>query len=126
MNEDLKTRWWIWHKANREVYDAFESIAFELIQQGHTRYSSDAILHIVRFNLNRQRKASDQYKINNNWSPYYARLFQHYHPKHADFFETRELVSQEVKPFKLPDPVPPPAQPTQAKLKLEAWLNDNQ
>lgn len=153
MNEDLKTRWWIWHKANREVYDAFESIAFELIQQGHKRYSSDAILHIVRFNLNKTKGPNDQYKINNNYSAYYSRLFTHYHPEHKDFFETRETKNEGNKTDVPPSPQgiknvldrgrslfsePPvlgnpggqPVQPANAtktsqKIAVEKWLETN-
>lgn len=122
MSDDLKTKWWIWHRDNREVYDAFEKIALELIQEGYARYSSDGILHIVRYSLNRKKKESERYKINNNWSAYYSRLFTHYHPEHSDFFETRELRSNETNQ----DDIPVPAQAVQNVLDFNRGVHPGQ
>lgn len=151
MDQDLKQKWWTWHKANPEVFEAFEIIAFDLIKQGHKHYSSDAILHIVRFNLNKAKGPEDQYKINNNYSAYYARLFMHYHPRYNDFFETRQTHDtktdvppspQAIKnvldrgrslfsqPSVLGDPGRQPVQPADAaptnqKIAVEKWLEAN-
>ena len=90
-----KNIWWRYHKQHPEVYERFKQIAFDLIYHGHTQYSSDAILHIIRFELNRTRpKKSDQYLINNNHSAYYSRLFGVDYPDHKSFFEKRELISE--------------------------------
>ena len=151
MDQDLKQKWWTWHKANPEVFEAFEAIAFDLIKQGHRHYSADAILHIVRFNLSKS-KGPDQYKINNNYSAYYSRLFTHYHPEHKDFFETRNVKNdtktdvppspQAIKnvldrgrslfsqPSVLGDPGRQPVQPADAaptnqKIAVEKWLEAN-
>lgn len=150
--DDLKHKWWKWHRANLEVYEAFEIIAFDLIKQGHKRYSSDAILHIVRFNLNRTKGPNDQYKINNNYSAYYARLFMHYHPRYNDFFETRQTNESNTTDLPinpkavqnvldsgrslftgssvLGDPggaktEPSPSSPTPQKIAIEKWLESN-
>lgn len=91
----LKTQWWRFHKQHPEVFERFRQIAFDLISNGHKHYSSDGILHVVRFELNRQIKdPGSQYKINNNWTPYYARYFIWMYPEYENFFETRELISQ--------------------------------
>lgn len=94
----LKIQWWRFHKRHPEVFERFRQIAFDLISNGHKHYSSDGILHVVRFELNRLRRdPKDQYKINNNFSAYLARYFIHLYPQYSNFFETRSLTSEKVK-----------------------------
>ncbi len=93
--KSLKQIWWAWHKAHPEVYERFRQIAFDLLRNGHKHYSADGILHVIRFELNRViANPKDQYRINNNFSAYYARYFIHMYPEYEGFFETRALISQ--------------------------------
>jgi len=94
-----KERWWSFHKRRPEVMDRFIEIVSELMQQGHRHYSSDGILHIVRFELNRGKKDEKEiYKINNNYSAFYSRYFLYLYPEFPKFFELRKVSSQPRKP----------------------------
>lgn len=85
-----KQLWWRWHLRHREVMDQFETKTLELIKLGHKRFSQDAILHHIRYQINSVRlDEREQFKINNNWSAYYARYFIHLYPEFKNFFELR-------------------------------------
>lgn len=72
-----------------EVCDLFEKFALQIIAAGHARYSSDAILHRIRWHEQIERRRSD-FKCNNNWTAPLARWFIAKHPAHANFFATRK------------------------------------
>jgi len=78
----------LFHGEHPEVYRKFCSLAFKLLERGHQHYSSDAILHVIRFETD-LGWGRDGLKINNNHSPYYARLFAKDHPAHKEFFRFR-------------------------------------
>lgn len=71
-----------------EVEELFERFAFELIRRGFKRYSSDAILHRIRWHFHVD-KGNREYKCNDHWTPYLARWFMRKFPEHREFFETR-------------------------------------
>lgn len=73
---------------NPEIWQMFCEFSFQLINLGFQRYSADAILHRVRWET-AVRGVRDQYKINNNYSAFYARKFRETHPRYAAFFEMR-------------------------------------
>lgn len=76
-----------------EVYRLFVFFARQLREAGHTRYSSDALLHRVRWHFAvKGPRAGEAYKINNNFSSRYARkLMEEYPDEFAGFFECRKL-----------------------------------
>lgn len=82
------------HRANPQVYKLFVKFAFHAIEAGQTRWSADAILHVIRWEVVVRTRRTDGFKINNNHSAYYARKFAEDHPDHEDFFASRELISQ--------------------------------
>ena len=76
-----------------EVVRLFEQLTFEIMNRGFTRYSSDAILHRIRWHFHIERGERD-FKCNNNWTSKMARWFIAKHPEHASFFETRKSPGQ--------------------------------
>lgn len=77
-------------RVNPGIWYEFKKIAFQLIAEGFQHYSSDGILHIVRFQT-RSRARNGHFKINNNMSSYYARKFAAAYPLYKEFFETRKV-----------------------------------
>jgi hypothetical protein len=76
--------------AHPEVWQEFERLAFLLIrEEGLERYSSDAILHIIRFYMRGRIRDRSGFRINNDYSSFYSRKFRERHPEHAGFFEVR-------------------------------------
>lgn len=71
-----------------DVKEAFARLSSELFAKGFWRYSADAVLHRVRWELEVER-GRREYKCNNNWTAPLARWFMKEHPEVGDFFETR-------------------------------------
>jgi hypothetical protein len=74
----------------REVYELFESFALQLYARGISRYSSDAILHRIRWHYHVER-GNREFACNDNWTSHLARWFMRKHPELGEFFETRRL-----------------------------------
>ena len=72
---------------NGHIYEAFDKAAMEVIAAGFRHYSARTIIHVLRHHS--AISQAGEWKINNNVSPYLARLFALVHPVHADLFEFR-------------------------------------
>ena len=73
-----------------EVSQIFDRLALDLIQRGWSRYSSDAILHRIRWHFRVERGDRD-FKCNDHWTARLSRWWMDKHPEHDGFFETRVL-----------------------------------
>jgi hypothetical protein len=76
-----------YHAENPHIYEAFKRYAFELIQNGREQGSSEAIINRMRWDS--YIRGNDQWKINNNYKPFYSRLFSNEFPQHSEFFHKR-------------------------------------
>lgn len=74
-----------------EVCKLFEETALEVIAADYSRFSSDAILHHIRWKK-RIDYRDRAFKINDHWSSVLARWFLARHPEYPKFFELRERV----------------------------------
>lgn len=72
-----------------DVCKLFEDLAIKIRAKGWARYSSDALLHRIRWEFHVER-GDREFKANNNWTAPLARWFLKRHPDMAGFFETRE------------------------------------
>lgn len=77
------------HAGHPEVFERFEALALRVIRSGRRHYSAATLLHVIRFETDVDTRQVDGFKVNNNWSPYYARLFVGRHPELSHFFEFR-------------------------------------
>lgn len=73
---------------NPKVWAAFVRLTFQLISAGRTHYSSDGILHKIRFET--AIAGNDDFKINNSYAAFYSRKFMNTYQKHKDFFSIRK------------------------------------
>lgn len=87
--QETEEKFVTFHAAHPEVWDLFERFTFEAIRIGYKHHSSDAVLHRVRWETG-VVQGGKPFKINNNWTPYYARLFHRSYPLHAGFFRNRK------------------------------------
>lgn len=103
------------HKAHPEVWAMFERFTLERISRGFQHYSARAIWHRIRWEMAKpDYQPGEEFKLNNNHTPFYARRFHRLHPKHADFFHTRRQISDDDDAVGLPALGPddfPPAPP---------------
>lgn len=77
-----------------DVCTLFEKLAIELRGSRWNRYSSDAILHRIRWHYHVER-GDRTFKANNNWTAQLARWFMKRHPEMDGFFETRSSPRDE-------------------------------
>lgn len=81
------------HEKNPKVYELFKRFTFEAIRRGHKHFSSDAVVHRIRWETSVVTTTADvDWKINNNLTPYYARKFMQDYPMYKGFFRTRETA----------------------------------
>lgn len=84
--------------AHPDVWQLFERFTLDLIRRGFGHYSSDAVLHRVRWETSAGAGSDeDAFKINNNWTAYYARKFDEQHPEYAGFFRMRRSKADEAQ-----------------------------
>ena len=76
-------------RANPEIYRLFKHYTFTMIHTGRVHYSARAIIHRIRWDTDLRARGEDGFKINNDYSPFYARKFEQEHPEHAGFFLKR-------------------------------------
>lgn len=79
---------------NPLAWEMFEKFTFQMIRSGRRRCSSKLIFERIRWQTILTQKEREEFKINNNYSSIFARLFAEKYPKHADFFMTRSRPSE--------------------------------
>lgn len=86
------------HEANPHVWTRFQAITLDLIEQGFKRHSSDSICHKIRWDAEVETRG-EPVKMNDNYTAYYARMFQAVYPDKAGFFETRRRISKDKSAY---------------------------
>ena len=89
-SNQLEAEFWHFHAHNPEVYGLFCHFAGRLVKRGFEHHSADAVLHRIRWETAVETSHLG-YKINNDFSAYYARLWMRLHPEHDGFFRTRKI-----------------------------------
>lgn len=77
------------HGEHPEVLREIRSVALKMKRRGFDSYSIMTIYGAVRYRLSLD--SGEDYKLNNNYMPYYARLVMDTTPELRGFFKTREL-----------------------------------
>lgn len=83
-------KFWEYHRENPQVYALFDRFAREAVARGRKHFSAYMIFERMRW-YTIIETGGDEYKLNNNYRPYYARLWLRKNPDHADLFEIRTL-----------------------------------
>lgn len=76
------------HHENPMVYRIFQEMAFEMLATGRKHYSARAIMEVARWRIDLQT-TGEPFKLNNNHTPWYSKMFMEAHPEHEGFFRTR-------------------------------------
>lgn len=82
----------VYHAENPHVYIAFKAYALQLIAAGVENISAYLIYERMRYESLINGKGS--YKINNNYRPYYARLFMQDFPEYEGIFCIRSTAQE--------------------------------
>ena len=75
---------------NLHVFDCFENLAGKTWEAGFRRYSARTILGYMRHETMVRQHGVSQWKVDNNLTADFARLYLLLHPEHAELFETRK------------------------------------
>jgi hypothetical protein len=75
-------------EANPQVYELLRRFALEARRSGRRRMGIAALFERVRW-FTAIETHGDDFKLNNNWRAFYARLLMQNEPELAGFFETR-------------------------------------
>ncbi len=79
-----------YNKEHPEIWEEFERLANRLWDNGTRHYGSKSILEVLRYHTSVDSRPDSQFKINNNYSPYYAKMYKDKYPERKGFFENRE------------------------------------
>ena len=79
-----------YHHANPAVFGMFRTIALRLYNRGIRHYGARCIMEVVRYET-AIRAEGEVLKINNNWTPYYARMLMMQDKRFESFFSFRVL-----------------------------------
>ena len=97
-DERLRRAFLEFHHANPWVYDRLVAICKAFKACGRDRYSMRTIICVLRFEADMRTTGETvivdggetrRVKLNNNHSPYYARMFVEEYPEFKAFFEFR-------------------------------------
>lgn len=84
-----------YHAENPHVYEALRRFALEAKRSGRPRLSINMLCERLRWYTAIEVRG-DEFKVNNNWRPFYARLLMEREPDLAGFFETRRALADDA------------------------------
>lgn len=86
-----------YHRNNPQVWILFKKFTLQVIGAGYKHYGAAAIFQRIRWHINVETKA-DPFKVNNNFVPYYSRMFMVAYPEYNGFFRRRESHADALFP----------------------------
>lgn len=92
----LETNFKTFHAAHPEIWVHFCNFTFDRINKGWSHYSSKAVFERIRWEVAVPELyySENEFKLNNNYTAFYARKFIEEYPKHKGFFRFREQKSE--------------------------------
>ncbi len=92
---NLEKKFWEFHKDNPNFYVLFSRFTMDVVASKRERFGVSMIIERIRWYTAIETR-NDAFKINNNFSAYYARLWMRDNPEHDGLFSTRELTAKKV------------------------------
>jgi len=86
------------HKENPQIFREFEKVCLIQIASGRKKISSKEVINYIRWNRN-VSSSDENFRINDAYQSYYARLFTSIYPQYQDKFEFRKLRNEELGPY---------------------------
>lgn len=94
-HEEMRQQLLAFHEKNPDVMRLFSKFIFDRIGKGFKHYSAKGIFERIRWETAKaDNKDESQFKLNNNYSAFYARAWMKMHPEHDGFFRTRKQTSE--------------------------------
>lgn len=80
---------WLFHQGNPDVLDALVNLARQAKHAGAAQYGIGALFEVLRWSRLMAKRPGEEFRLNNNYRAYYARLIMSLYPYLSGFFETR-------------------------------------
>ncbi len=100
--DEIESQFLRFDSENPEVWILFKRFALEKVHQGHKHYSSKGVFERIRWETSNPKYSPQEFKLNNNYTAFYARRFNAVYPEHDGFFRLREQISHEAPATDLP------------------------
>ena len=81
------------HRNNPKVFDMVLKYSYEQKDRGRTHYSIEIIFNVIRYYVDLDT-VGDQFKINNNYKPFYSRMAMKY-MRDDKFFAIRDSIADD-------------------------------
>jgi len=86
----LKKKFREFHDKNPRVWELLQRFTFEVINKGFKNYSVKAVFERIRWHTDVET-SDPEFKLSNNHTAYYSRMFMDKYPEHEGFFRTNRL-----------------------------------
>lgn len=90
-HKSIYVKFLAFHTQHPQVYILFDRFAKQLIEKGHKKLGSKMIMERIRWEISTGSKDQDGFKINNNYTAHYSRLFIKNNPQYREYFDFREI-----------------------------------
>lgn len=90
-NDKWQAKFEEFDEANPHVYKLVVRYALEVLASGKKRIGINTIFERIRWYTDIETNSFDSFKINQNFTPYYARKFMRDYPQYQGLFQTRKL-----------------------------------
>jgi hypothetical protein len=104
--EEMREQVATFHRRHPEVWDLFAKYTLQMIAKGFNHYSAKAIFERIRWEKDLGGDGKTQFKLNNNYTAFYARRFGRAYPQHEGFFRNRKQTSEDSRETNLPELTP--------------------
>lgn len=101
--EEVREQAQAFHTAHPEVWTLFEKYTKQIISAGFKNYSGKSVFERIRWHMDTGGDGLNQFKINNNYCPFYTRRFMKMFPEHDGFFRTRKQTTEDKPATNLPE-----------------------
>jgi len=86
--EQKEEEFWAYHRRNPHVYEWFDRLTRYTLSKGCKHTSAYLIFEQIRWETGVEAQG-DEWKVNNNHRPYYARLWMDRNPEHEGYMFVR-------------------------------------
>lgn len=106
-NDELRAETLAFHHKHPKVYELFCKFTKQLIRRGFNNYGVNAVCERIRWETDEaQVDGSSTFKFNNNYRPFYSRMFMDQYPEYEGFFRTREQTTHNKPATNKPELTP--------------------
>jgi hypothetical protein len=88
----IEAAFWDFHLQNPQIYELFHQFATQsAARKGRKHFGVAAVFERIRWSVMVETEGGGEFKLNNNYRAYYARLWMRDNPQYQGFFRTREV-----------------------------------